>query len=195
MVTARVGVGRWLIVTPAVVLLLATSACGGSDEAAQPSGADRDTSVTTPVDPPSPVDSATPVDDAAPAAPADKPAPNGCDLVTDKEAAALVRLKLGPKQSSPQGCTWTASPTGPTGQLEVYVGDGAKKTLDIARTLGHELEELPGIGDEAYLDGPANDVFIRKADIWVVIHLVRLNDPKENREPLVKLGRVVAGRM
>ncbi|PZG21168.1 hypothetical protein C1I95_08100 [Micromonospora craterilacus] len=192
MVTGRAGVGRWLIVLPAVTLLLASSACGGSDEAPRSPGADRDPSVTTAVDPSA---SADPVDDDASAAPPDKPAPQGCDLVTDQEAAAVVGVKLGPKTASAQGCVWTAPPTGPTGQLEVYVGDGAKKTLDIARTLKHELEELPEVGDEAYLDGTSNDVFVRKGDIWVVIHLVRLNDPKENREPMVKLGRVVADRM
>ncbi|MEU2614860.1 hypothetical protein ABZ570_25220 [Micromonospora sp. NPDC007271] len=184
--TGRSRLGRWLLVAPATVLLLVTSACGRSEEKAPPAGADRGTSVTTPADP---------AEDAPSAAPAEKPAPQACDLVTDQEAAALARLKLDPHRAGEQSCTWTAPVSGPTGQVEVYVGDGAKKMLDIERQLGHELETLSGVGDEAYLDGQTNEVFVQKAGVWAAIRLVLLNDPKENREPLVKLVRVVAGRL
>ncbi|SBT46379.1 DUF3558 domain-containing protein [Micromonospora narathiwatensis] len=184
--TGRTGVGRWLLVPSATVLLLTASACGRSAEPSQTAGADREPSVTSPAEPTGDGDS--------PAAP-DKPEPEACDLVTDKEAAALARLKLDPKRAGQQGCTWTAPVTGPTGQVEVYVGDGAKKILDIERQLGHELETLSGVGDEAYLDTQANEVFVQKTGTWVAIRLVLLNDPKENHKPLKDLVRVVADRL
>ncbi|MEU3456574.1 DUF3558 family protein [Micromonospora sp. NPDC006766] len=171
---------------PATVLLLAASGCGRSEEPSRAASADREPSTTT---------STAPGEDDASSAAADKPAPKACDLVTDQEAAALARLKLDPKRVGEQSCTWTAPVTGPTGQVEVYVGDGAKKTLDIERQLSHELEPLSGVGDEAYLDTQANEVFVRKADTWVEIRLVLLNDPKENHKPLKELIRVVADRL
>lgn len=184
--SGRVGVGRWLLVAPVTALLLVAPGCGRSEEPSRPASADGGTSVTTPADP---------AGDAASPSPADKPEPKACDLVTDQEAAALARLKIDPHRVGEQSCTWTAPVTGPTGQVEVYVGDGAKKMLDIERQLGHELETLPGIGDEAYLDTQANEVFVHKAGTWAAIRLVLLNDPKENHKPLKDLIRVVAGRL
>ncbi|MFU8850244.1 DUF3558 family protein [Micromonospora sp. SL1-18] len=168
------------------MLLLAASGCGRSEEPSKPASAAGEPSATT---------STAPVEDDASAAPADKPAPKACDLVTDQEAAALARLKLDPHRAGQESCTWTAPATGPTGQVEVYVGDGAKKMLDIERQLGHELETLSSVGDEAYLDTQAGEVFVQKTDTWVAIRLVLLNDPKENHKPLKDLVRVVAGRL
>ncbi|MGN9812905.1 hypothetical protein ACTMSW_26575 [Micromonospora sp. BQ11] len=184
--TGRVNVRRWLLAASAIVLLGAAPACGRAEEPIPPVSADREPAATGPADQ---------VQDPASSAPADTPVPEACDLVTDREAAALARLKLDPKQPGPGACVWTAPTGGPTGQVEVYVGDGAKKTLDIERELGHELEPLPGVGDEAYLDLQANEVFARRADTWGMIRLVLLNDPKENREQLIDLIRVVVGRL
>lgn len=189
--TGRAGIGRWLLAVAGTVFLLGTSACGGSAAPSGPANADGGRSVTTPAE------SADPSEDAASPDPGGYPGPKACDLVTDQEAAALARLKLDPRAAGqpPTSCTWTAPVSGPIGQVEVYVGDGAKKMYDIARQLGHELETLAGIGDEAYLDGPANEAYVRKADVWVAVRLVLLNDPKENRKPLTDLLRVVAGRL
>jgi hypothetical protein len=76
-------------------------------------------------------------------------------------------------------------------QVEVYVGDGAKKILDIDRELEHEIWPLSGIADEAYAEDGA--VFLNKSGQWVAIRLVSLNDPKESRKPLEDLARKVAG--
>lgn len=184
--TGRAGAGRRLLLVPATVLLLAMPACGRSEEPSGSASAERETSAASSVDP---------AGDAAPSAAVDKPEPKACDLVTDQEAAALARLKLDPKQAGLESCTWTAPIGGPTGQVEVYVGDGAKKMLDIERQLGHELETLSGIGDEAYLDTQANEVFVHKAGTWVAVRLVLLNDPKENHQPLKDVIRLVAGRL
>ncbi|SCL57091.1 Protein of unknown function [Micromonospora eburnea] len=184
--TGRRGVGRRLLVPPATVLLLAASACGGSAKPSPAANAEPGSSVTA---------SAQPTGESPSSAAPERSEPNACDLVTDQEAAALARLKLDPKRAGEQSCTWTAPVTGPTGQVEVYVGDGAKKMLDIERQLGHELETVSGVGDEAYLDTQANEIFVQKTGTWVAIRLVLLNDPKENHKPLKDLIRVVAGRL
>jgi hypothetical protein len=87
---------------------------------------------------------------------------------------------------------YTGPSSGPTAQVEAYIGDGAKKFYDIDRDLGHEFKALEGIGDEAQLEDGA--VFVRKGTVWVAIRLVRLNDPKENEKPLEDIARKVADR-
>jgi len=124
------------------------------------------------------------------------PAPttvDACALVSKKEAETLVGAKLNDAVPVKESCTYTGSPTGPTAQVEVYIGDGAKKFLDTERTLGHDLRPLPGIGDEAHIEDGA--VFLYKSGLWVAIRFVRLDDPAKYRKPLEDLARVVAGRI
>ncbi|WP_073952815.1 DUF3558 family protein [Streptomyces kebangsaanensis] len=126
------------------------------------------------------------------------PSPNGaavdpCTLVTKQEAEKLAGTALNPATPVQETCTYTGPVTGPTAQVEIFVGDGAKKYLDIERGLGHTLRPLAGVGDEAYAEDEA--VFLRRSDRWVSIRLVRLNDPAENRTPLEELARKVATRI
>jgi len=139
-----------------------------------------------------PADDAPATEEAPPtsAAPA---AVDPCALVTKDEAEKLAGTRLQDAVPAPEACTYTAPPTGPTGQVEVFVGDGAKKFLDIERDLGHELRPLAGLGEEAYATHEA--VFILRSGRWVSVRLVRLNDPAENRKPLEQIARAVAGRM
>jgi hypothetical protein len=127
---------------------------------------------------------------SAPAGPA---LPGACALVTKPEAEKLAGTPLDDAAPIRETCTYTGPPTGPTAQVEVYVGDGAKKYLDIERDLGHELRPLSGVGDEAYASIEA--VFVLKGGVWATVRLVRLNDPAENRKPLENIARTVAGRM
>jgi hypothetical protein len=129
------------------------------------------------------------VTEAAPAA----ALPDACALVSRAEAKRLAGTPVDAAVAVRESCTYTAPVTGPTAQVEVYVGDGAKKYLDIERELGHEVRPLAGVGDEAHLTAEA--FFIRKGEVWVAVRLMRLNDPQENREPLRALARTVAGRM
>jgi hypothetical protein len=79
-------------------------------------------------------------------------------------------------------------------QVEVFVGDGAKKYLDIDRdTLGHMFDAVPGIGDEAFIE--ENVIFLRKGTTWVALRLTLLNDAAENRPRLEALAAKVAGRL
>ncbi|WFE40474.1 hypothetical protein [Micromonospora sp. WMMD998] len=163
----------------ATVLLAASAGCGG----------DR----TSPADPP-----AGPVAVEQPTAEqpgTDGPAavPDACALVSRADAARLAGTPVDDAVPAPRSCTYTAPVTGPTAQVEVYVGDGAKKYLDIERQLDHETRPLTGVADEALLTAEA--FFLRRGELWVAVRLVRLNDPQENRAPLERLARTVAGRM
>jgi hypothetical protein len=178
--------------TGAAVLLLlalgATAGCGGTDDPpASPAAA---AGQSTPEDP----FGSTPDSPAADAstAPA-QPAVDACELVSKAEAEKLAGTALNAGQPVRETCTYTGPVTGPTAQVEVFVGDGAKKFLDIERTLGHELRALPGLGDEAWAGAEA--VFVSKSGQWVSVRLVRLNDPAENRKPLEAVATLVAGRL
>ncbi|MGW0433435.1 hypothetical protein ACWDV4_12980 [Micromonospora sp. NPDC003197] len=116
-----------------------------------------------------------------------------CALVSKQEAEHLAGTPLQEAVRVRETCTYTGPVTGPTAQVEVFVGDGAKKYLDIERDLGHELRPLAGVGDEAYASFEA--VWINKSGQWVSIRLVRLNDPAENRKPLEDLARKVVSRI
>ncbi|GIG91387.1 hypothetical protein [Plantactinospora endophytica] len=118
---------------------------------------------------------------------------DACVLVTKDDAEKLAGTPLDDAVPIRETCSYTGPVTGPTAQVEVYVGDGAKKFLDIERELGHEIWPLPGIGDEAYAEDGA--FFVFKGGQWVAVKLVLLNDPKESRKPLEELAAVVAGRM
>ncbi|MFY1662092.1 hypothetical protein [Micromonospora sp. WMMD1274] len=166
-------------------LLTAPAGCGDDEPPAAggaPPGASAPVAEPTGEAPAEP--SAGPVDDAAPQA---------CTLVSKADAERLAGTALDEPVVAGQSCTYTGPVTGPTAQVEVFVGEGAKKYLDIERQLGHEIRELAGTADEALLTAEA--FFLRKGELWVAVRLVRLNDPQENRAPLERLARTVAGRM
>ncbi|MEV0155730.1 DUF3558 family protein [Micromonospora sp. NPDC050686] len=140
---------------------------------------------------PDPLDTEPTPAEPSEAAPAELP--DACALVSKAEAEKLAGTKLNDAVPVRDTCTYTGPVTGPTAQVEVYVGDGVKKYLDIERELKHEIRPLPGLGEEAHLTGEA--FFIRKGDLWVAVRLTRLTDPEENRRPLETLARTVAGRM
>ncbi|WP_233563159.1 DUF3558 family protein [Micromonospora musae] len=147
-----------------------------------------------PVAPVGAAPSEQPATGAEPSPPAAPPATvDPCALVTRKEAEQLAGTKLDAAVPVRETCTYTGPVTGPTAQVEVFVGDGAKKFLDIERELGHELRPLAGVGDETYASLEA--VFVSHSGQWVSVRLVRLNDPAENRAPLERIARTVAGRI
>jgi hypothetical protein len=164
----------------AVLAILGMAACGKSDPPPATSGPA--------------ITSGNPAGSSSPAAGTSAAgAIDPCTLVTMQEAAVLAGTPVDPAERVRDTCTYTAPVTGPTGQVEVYVGDGAKKTLDIDRELSHDFTALPGVGDEAWLE--EGNAFVRKGTIWVSVRLVRLNDPAENRQPLTDLITKVATRL
>ncbi len=121
---------------------------------------------------------------------------DACQVVTKADAEALARTALLPGVPGipdEPSCVYNGPVTGPLAQVSVYVGPGAKKTLDIDRALKHRFTRVAGIADEALEE--TNAIFIRKGELWAAMELVRLNDPATNRRPLERLARVVANRL
>ena len=119
-----------------------------------------------------------------------------CKVVTRDEAEALARTTLQAGvlvEGEDASCTYSGSPTGPTAQVEIFTGDGAKKYYDVDKSLNHEFTTVTGIGDEAYLE--EFTIFARKGTTWLAIHLVRLDDAEPYNEPLKNLARVAVGRL
>jgi len=173
-----------------VTLAGCSSPVGGT---ATPAAGPPDTSVDASVD----TSSAAAPTETTEAAP---PTVDACELLTLADAQTLAGTPLDPgvagtPQNPPQNpqCTYTGPPTGPTAQVEIYVGDGAKKFYDIDVELAHEFTPVPGIADEAHVE--ENAIFFRKGTTWVGLHLVLLNDPAVNRAPLESLARTIAARL
>ena len=119
-----------------------------------------------------------------------------CALVNQEDAQTLAETPLNPGQAgnpNNPSCTYNGPVSGPVARVQVYVGDGAKKALDIDRMLGHMFTAVSGMGDEAYEE--ADNIYLRKSTAWVWIHLVLLNDPAQNRLPLERLATKVAAQL
>jgi len=127
--------------------------------------------------------------------------PNACSLLNQTEAEALAGTKLNPPTAAGAAggdqktlCQFTGDPNGPTAQVEVFVGDGAKKQLDIDRdTLKHAFTSVPGIGDQCLQED--GNIFVEKNGLWASINLVLLNDPQQNVLPLQTAIRQLADRL
>ena len=189
----------WRTVTPVAALVglaVAATACGGSTKTVTATVTVTTTVTATPSNPPSaPPVTAAPASEVASLPPVIDP----CKLLTLAEATTLAGVKLNAAVSAgPSGtqtlCQYTSDPSGPTAQVEIISGDGAKKELDIDRdTLGHKFTSVPGIGDEAEQED--GNIFIRKGDNWAEINLVRLNDPAQNVQPMQTAAKIVASRL
>lgn len=127
--------------------------------------------------------------------------PDACDLLTHDEANTLAGRTL--QDPVPAGlvnganvmCQYTSDPNEPgVAQVEVYVGDGSEKALEIDRdVLGHTFTSVPGIADEVLQED--GSIFIRKGTTWASINLVLLNDPAENVQRMQDAAVIVAGRL
>lgn len=150
---------------------------------------------------PPPVVSQTPVDASSPTPTPTVAQPKNldpCALVSQQDAEALAGTPL--EAAEPSGntedsrCTYTGPVSGPLAQVEIHIGPGAKKALDIDKeTLGHAFVPVEDLGDEAHLED--FQVFFRKGTIWASIRLVRLEDPAGYAKPLEDLARELASRM
>jgi hypothetical protein len=154
---------------PALAAVAILAACGGSSH--------HSSSVAAPAVTAEPATDAPTTTTAAPAAP-----PDPCKLVSQSQAAALVQtpVQAAVEAGSPpdQLCQYTGPSTGPVAQVEIFVGDGAKKSLDIDRdNLHHTFTTPSGIGDEAYLED--DNIFFRKGETWLQINVVDLDTPAD----------------
>jgi len=161
-------------------------ACGGSGSAAPATATPASVAATDAVA----TDAAATDDTALPVA------IDACSLVTQQEAEALAQAKLQPPVGSGEGndqCMWTAPPTDSVGQVQVNIGDGAKKQYDIDNeVLKHDFRPVPGLGDEAYVED--GDVFVRVGLTWISIGLVSLS-VEDSKPGLIALAKVVVTRV
>ncbi|BCB76192.1 hypothetical protein GCM10022251_68620 [Phytohabitans flavus] len=175
---------RGSAVLAALLLVGAITACESAEEAPaapQPPAAEAQTEAPA---------EETEAAEAPPAASTVDP----CSLVTKAEAEKLAGLKMQDARESPESCAYTTPPEGTTGQVEVYVGDGAKKQYDIELQLDHNYKAISGAGDEAYSYQDGLSVFVNKGGVWTSVHLVRIDDPAKYRPALEDLARTMSTR-
>jgi hypothetical protein len=144
-------------------------------------------------DAPSAADAATPEPTATPTA----TLPDPCKLLTQAEADQLAGIKLQgplPEGDPPTNCAWPTPLTGPVAQVEVGVGDGAKKFLDTDKdVLAHDFAQVSGLGDEAWVED--DTVFVRVGDLWFSLHLVGYAGTSAYRPKLEALAKTIIGRL
>ena len=122
-----------------------------------------------------------------------------CDLLTRAEAEHLAGTALQAGVAAGSNgthtlCQYTGPTSGPTAQVEIFVGDGAKKMLDIDKdSLQHPFTTVAGIGDLCLQED--GNIFIRKNGQWASINLVLLNDPATNVKPLQDAAKIIAARL
>lgn len=125
-----------------------------------------------------------------------KKLPDPCVLLTKADAEALVGMKLqdGVKSGPDDDvlCIYTAPPIGRVAQVEIGLGDGAKKFLDIDRELKHVIEPLSGVGDEAFIEEFV--VFFRVGTRWNSLRLVVIDDFDPYRDGLIALAKKIAAK-
>lgn len=122
-----------------------------------------------------------------------------CVLVSQTQAETLLGMPLQAGVKSGTGselmCQYTADPNGPVGAVQVAVGAGAKKTLDIDKdNLHHEFTQPAGISDETWLEN--GTIFFRKKSQWGEIHVVSLDAPPDQiQSGLQSLATTVAKKL
>jgi hypothetical protein len=175
---------------PVGILIVGLIAAGcaastGGSVAGTPAAPSAVAAVATPMASPTPEPSPSPT-----------PPVDPCTLITQEEADQAAGLKLqtpDPPGAPRTRCVWATPHLGPVAQLEIDVGDGAKKQYDIDNTvLKHDFTRVPDLGDEAYAEFGA--IFFRKGDTWISLHLLRLDAPDTGPD-LVRLARLAAGRI
>jgi hypothetical protein len=124
--------------------------------------------------------------------------PKACDVITKQQADAAIGLTLqapvagGAEDTT--SCTMTAPPTGPVGQVEVYIGPGAKKYYDVDKTIGHTFTTVPNLGDESQLE--PGSLFFRKGDNWVAVRITSLDDSDAQvRAGLLALAKAIDAKL
>jgi hypothetical protein len=163
----------------ALALALVAGCGGGSSKAEKP----------TTTDAPAATEPSTAPTTAAPAA------LEACkQLVTHEDAESVIGRELADAvvegEPGDDACWYTADPSGPVGQVEIYVGDGAKSYFDVD---AHKTTAVSGIGDEAHYEDYA--IFFRKGATWVAIKMVILSENPEFKTRLEDLAKKVVDEL
>jgi hypothetical protein len=98
------------------------------------------------------------------------------------------------ENSDTDTCTYAGDPNGPTAQLEVFVGDGAKKFYDDdLNVLQHTFTDVPDLGDEAHEEDYT--IFFRVGSTWVALRITSLDDWTSFRARAQALAQEVAAQL
>jgi hypothetical protein len=173
-----------VLVTSSVIGVLALGACGSSSKTATPPSTEQQatTSVT-----------------AAPTTTTTTPAQlDSCALVPQAQAEALIGTTLlagmHTSTSDVDSCTYPGDPNGPTAQVEVFIGSGAKKFYDDDNdVLHHTFVAVPGVGDESHEEDYT--LFFRKGTTWVALRITSLDDFSMFQPRLEALAKDLASRI
>ncbi|MBE7163136.1 MAG: hypothetical protein INR72_18000 [Williamsia herbipolensis] len=126
---------------------------------------------------------------------------DACALLTRAEAETLAARRLqeampsGVEFGTPTYCNFPGYPDDPgIGQVEVTVGDGAYKNLQIDRdTLAHDFTEVTGVGDECWAED--GQIFFSKGSTWASVRVVLLDEDPEKADRLLAAAKLVVGRL
>jgi len=123
---------------------------------------------------------------------------DACDILRQADAETLIGSKLTEpmkaSNSDVSSCTYPGDPNGPTAQVEIYVGDGAKQQLDIDKDkLQHTFTQPTGLGDEAWQEDDM--IWARAGTTWVSIRVVSLGDASAFEQPLRDAMSGALGRL
>jgi len=132
------------------------------------------------------------------AAPLDVSKLDACTILPQADAETLIGSKLTDPlkvaTSDVSSCTYPGDPNGPTAQVEIYVGDGAKQQLDIDKDkLQHAFTQPSGLGDEAWQEDGM--IWARTGTTWVSIRVVSLDDGTAFVQPLQDAMSSALGRL
>ncbi|HKP17515.1 MAG TPA: hypothetical protein VJT84_03485 [Gaiellaceae bacterium] len=122
--------------------------------------------------------------------------PKACSLLTKDEAQKLADADLAgvvldaAQEVTEDFCEWDNPPEGYVAQVQLFIGDGAAKTLELDR---EKVKPVPGLGDEAYEE--EGYIFARKGAVWIEIHLVRLSEWDPFWQPMRDTAALVLSRI
>jgi hypothetical protein len=117
--------------------------------------------------------------------------PKACTLLTQEEAEKLADADLDAAQEvTDDFCEWDNPPEGSVAQVQVFIGDGAAKTLELDR---EKVTPVAGLGDEAYEE--EGYIFARKGAVWIEVHLVRLAEWEPFWQPMRDAAAAVLARI
>jgi hypothetical protein len=114
---------------------------------------------------------------AAPSSPA-VAIPASCVLLTRTDARRLIAgaaLDPGVDVASTDAvdysssCTYTAPPTAPSGQVEIFVSRGVPNALTIDRSIKRKFRTVAGIGDQTIEEPDNSNIFVRKGTLWIYL--------------------------
>jgi hypothetical protein len=167
----------------AVMAVVALSACGSSAAKSQTTTQPAETTTAT----------------GAPTTATTAPAKlDSCALVPLAQAEALIGTKLQPglhvSTTEIDSCTYPGDPNGPTAQVEVFIGAGAKTYYDDDNNvLHHTFVNVAGLGDESHEEEYA--LFFRKGTIWVALRVTSLDDWSTFKARTEALAKDLASRI